>query len=73
MKKIDLSKMSGDDLFEYYTSQPGEYKATLFQAHLEIGDKLFPMLEKCEKTGKKITLKEDVKDALDSPISVIMK
>lgn len=73
MNKIDLSKMSGTDLFEYYTSQSGEYKETLFQAHLEIGDKLFPMLEECEKTGKKITLKEDIKDALDTPISVIMK
>ena len=71
--KPDLTKLSGEELFDYYTSQDSDYKAVLFQAHLEIGDKLFKMLEEAEKNGKKIAIKESMKDLNDPPITVYIE
>lgn len=65
--------LSGSELFDYYTSEFTDYRQTLFLAHLQIGDKLFEMLEECEKTGKKIAIKEDPKGVIDPPVHVFMK
>ena len=52
-----------------------EYSQTLMTAHMHIGDKLFPMLEKCERTGKKIVLIDDpeFEGCCDQPFFVKMK
>jgi hypothetical protein len=71
--KPDLSKLSGEDLFDYYTSQNNDYKGVLFQAHIEIGDELFKMLEQAEKQGKKIAIKETLNDVDDPPITVYIE
>lgn len=76
--QVDTSVMNGRDLFTYYTMVYGdhEYENTLFSAHLEIGDALFPMLERCEKEGKRIHLKydEELQSAgvSDCPFEVII-
>lgn len=67
---IEKTKLTGKELFDLYTSLEGEYKYTLFRAHLEIGDDLFPMLEKCEKEGKKIHIQESPDSTLDSQIVI---
>lgn len=69
----DLSKLSGQQLFEYYTSQGGDYSQILFQSHIQIGNNLFSMLEIAEKEGKKIVIKEGFQDVDDSPISIYIK
>lgn len=73
MAKIDKSKWPGSALFEYYTSQPGEYKGTLFEAFMLIGDKLYTMLEKAEAEGKKIVIMEDIEGVMDPPSTVVVK
>lgn len=73
MNKPDLSKLSGSDLFDYYTSQDNDYKAILFQAHIQIGDELYKLLEQAEKEGKKIAIREDLGDVNDPPITVYIK
>lgn len=70
MNKELLKTLSGKELFEYYTSLDNEYIGTLFQAFQEIGEELYPMLEKCEKEGKSIVINEDIEEAFDSPITV---
>lgn len=70
MTKPDLSAHTGEQLFDYYTSIDGEYKQTLFTAHLTIGDRLFKLLEKAEKKGGKIVLVEKMNNVCDPPISV---
>lgn len=50
--------MNGEDLFEIYVSKHDEYAGVLCMARTLIGEKLLPMLESCEKTGKKIEIKE---------------
>jgi hypothetical protein len=62
--------LTGEQLFDYYTGIDGEYKSVLFQAHVEIGDALFPMLEQAEKEGKKIVITEDMPEAYDSPTTI---
>ncbi len=73
MTKPDLTGLTGEQLFDYYTSIYGEYEQTLFTAHSVIGDRLFKLLEKAEKQGKKIVLIEKMKNVYDPPISVIIK
>ena len=69
---FDKSKMTVSELFFFYLDQPDKYKDILYMAHLEIGDKLFPMLEECERTGKVIRLKEEMKNVIDPPMTVLM-
>lgn len=73
MTKPDLTALTGEQLFDYYTSIDGEYKQTLFTAHSVIGDRLFKLLEKAEMQGKKIVLAEKMKNVCDPPLSVIIK
>lgn len=71
--KIDKSKWTGEQLFEYYSTLGGEYEQTLSTARMQIGDELMPMLEECERTGKKITLVDDIsigKNLDDQPFFV---
>ena len=65
--------LTGWQLFEYYTSQNDDYKGILFQAHLEIGDEIFKMLEQAEKQGKKIAIKENLNNVDDPPITVYIE
>lgn len=67
---VNLSKLSGQDLFEYYTSKGGEYASALGQAYGELDKDLFVMLEECERTGKHIVIKEDMEDVIDSPVTI---
>lgn len=71
--KSDLSKLTGEELFGYYTSQGNKYRQVLFQVYLQIGDKLFKMLEKAEKEGKKIVIKESLQDVDDLPITTYIE
>lgn len=71
--KPDLSQLTGEQLFDYYTGIEGEYKQTLFQAYTEIGNELFELLEKAEKEGKKVVIKEDIPDVNDSPVTVTIE
>lgn len=64
---------TGQDIFSYYMSIDGEYKQTLLTAHIQIGDKLFKLLEEAEKQGKKIVIKEDDTGADDAPFSVVIE
>lgn len=66
----DKSNWSGKELFEFYTSEEGEYKNTLLQAYVQIGDDIYSMLEKAEKQGKKIALVEQKKGVDDPPLSI---
>jgi hypothetical protein len=77
---IDTSWMKGEDLFRYYTLSDAadrDYGQTLQAAHVEIGDTLFPMLEQCEREGRRIRLKYDdplwEAGVLDCPFKVVME
>ena len=72
MSTIDLTKLSGRDLFEYYTSRGGEYAQVLGLAFMEKGHDLFAMLEECERSGsgKHIVITDDREDIIDPPITV---
>lgn len=78
MQKIDTSVMSGRDLFDYYAfdGEDLEYRETLLAAYTELSDDLFPMLERCEREGKRIVLKHDKllqsAGALDCPFDVVI-
>lgn len=65
--------MTGEQLFEIKTSEWGEYAQDLMTAHSLIGDKLYPMLEECERTGKKIVLREKNPDVDDPQMDVLMR
>lgn len=69
----DLSKLTGSELFSYYTSQNNEYKGVLFTAYQEIGAELFTMLETAVKEGKKIILKDSLEDVDDPPITIYIE
>lgn len=71
--KPDLSKLSGEELFDYYTSKGGDYSQILFLAHLEISDRLFDKLKEAEKLGRKIAIKESISDIDDPPINVYIE
>lgn len=71
--KRDLSKLSGHDLFEYYTSQRDNYAQILFQLHLQISDEIFKMLEEAEKESKKIAIKDSLQGVNDPPITIVIE
>lgn len=73
MKKEVLLKMTGQQLFDYYTDQAGEYGQILFTAHQMINDDIFPMLEKAEKENKKVALKTINGDVDDPIIEVVIE
>jgi len=70
MGKIDKSKWSGIELFEFFSTQDPKYGKILNQAYLEIGDDIYTLLERAEKEGKKIVLVEQRKGVDDPPLSV---
>lgn len=78
MQKVDTSVMSGRDLFDHYAfdGEDLEYRETLLAAYMELSDNLFPMLEQCEREGKRIVLKHDADlqaaGVLDCPFDIIM-
>jgi hypothetical protein len=67
--------MTGRQLFELQTSVWGDYAQVLMRAYSLIGDKLYPMLEECERTGKKIVIQEmtDDPEINDPPIVVVIQ
>lgn len=67
--------MTGEELFQSALSEWGEYAQDLMTAHSLIGDKLFPMLEECERTGKKIVIRELTDDPgiNDPPLVVVIQ
>lgn len=71
-KRKHLLGLSGSELFDHYTSELTDYRQTLFQAHLQIGDRLFAMLEECEKTGRKIEIKETMTGVTDTPFDIVI-
>lgn len=77
-QKIDTSRMSGRDLFEYYAfhGEDREYRNTVLTAYMELNEQLFPMLEVCEREQKHILLQYDSflwsAGALDCPFEVIV-
>lgn len=73
MNKKELTELTGLQLFEYYTSQSNEYSNTLFMAQLELGEAIFPMLEKCERESKRVVITEDLQGVLDSPITITIQ
>lgn len=75
MSKQDKSKWTGRELFEYYINLPGSYSGVLMLAYQNINDNLFLMLEECERTGKKIVLKEEngMEGVFDPPLVVKMR
>lgn len=58
-QKVDTSRMSGRDLFEHYAydGEDMEYRNTVLSAYMELKDDLFPILEQCEREGKRIMLR----------------
>ena len=70
---VSLSKLSGQDLFEYYISKGGEYASVLGQAYGELDKDLFAMLEECVRTGRRISITEDMKNVIDPPITVSIR
>ena len=70
---MSKASLTGEELFEFYTSQEGEYRQTLFTAHMQIGDELFKLLEQAEMEGKKIVLQDEMNDTDDAPFSVILE
>jgi len=56
--------MDGRELYLKYTDMPGEYRRLLFFLFLNIGEDLYPLLEKAEKEGKKLSY-DDSKAPVD--------
>lgn len=50
--------MDGLTLFERYTALNNSYSQTLLTLFAQMGEELFPFLEKAEKQNKKISIKE---------------
>ena len=70
-EKEYLLTLSGRELFDIYLSRNDEYSSVLLTARIEIGDALFPLLEKAERLGKKVTIFQDLdSDILDGTITV---
>lgn len=61
---------SGRDLFEFYVSQADDYSSALLMAYTLIGEDLFPMLEECERSEKKIVLIESGENIDDPEMTV---
>lgn len=77
-QKVDTSRMSGRDLFEHYAfeGEDQEYRNAVLSAYMELKEELFPMLERCEREGKRIVLRYDdtlqAAGALDCPFEVVI-
>lgn len=70
-EKEHLLTLSGSELFDVYLSRHDDYSSVLLTARIEIGDALFPLLEKAERLGKKVTIFQDLdSDILDGTITV---
>jgi hypothetical protein len=61
--------MKGKDLFQQYTSKrdysgskADEYAQLLFTIFFHIQDAIYPLLEKAETAGKKLSIKESYHD-----------
>lgn len=65
---MSKNDMTGQELFELYTSEESDYKQVLMTAHMAIGDDLYKMLEKAERKGKKIAINEVPQGMDDGPI-----
>ena len=76
--QVDTSRMSGRDLFDHYAfvGEDQEYRNTVLSAYMELKEELFPMLEQCEREGKRIVLRYDaaLQDAgvLDCPFEIVI-
>ncbi len=70
-EKEHLLTLSGRELFDIYLSRNDEYSSVLLTAFVEIGDDLFPLLEKAERLGKKVTLIEDLSSGVFDPPKTI--
>ena len=69
-EKEYLLTLSGRELFDIYLSRNDEYSSVLLTARIEIGDALFPLLEKAERMSKKVVIKQDSSTGvLDAPMS----
>ena len=70
-----MNTLKGEILFNIYISKMDDYSQTLRTAFMELDEDLFPMLEECEKTGKKIVLIDDpeFEGCCDQPFSVQMQ
>ena len=70
--KIDKSKWTGEQLFDYYFNLGGDYEQTLSTARMTIGDGLFPLLEQCERENKIIDLVDGDSGNVDPEINVVL-
>jgi hypothetical protein len=66
--------MTGRQLFELQTSVWGDYSQVLMTAYSLIGNKLYPMLEEGDRTGKRIVVREITGDPgiNDPPLKVFL-
>jgi len=62
--------MTGIQLFEKYTKQGGEYAQLLGTLLGNLGDHLMPLLEKAEKTGKKLGVSAEPTDRSRDELTV---
>ena len=73
-EKEHLLTLSGAELFDVYLSRHDEYSSVLLTAFIEIGDDLFPLLEKAERLGQKVVIKQDLDSGiLDAPMTVTIE
>lgn len=69
--------MTGIDLFKKYTSfrdysgsEADQYAQLLMTLSVNIGDDLFPLLEKAEESGKKLTIVENDEESIVGEITI---
>ena len=73
-EKEYLLTLTGQELFDIYLSRHDEYSSILLTAYVEIREDLFPLLEKAERLGKKVTIIQDmVSGVFDPPITVTLE
>ncbi|MBD3748951.1 MAG: hypothetical protein IE931_05600 [Sphingobacteriales bacterium] len=51
--------MTGEEIFDKYVNEGGEYAQLLLTLHISLGDQLFPILKKAEDQGKKLEVNQD--------------
>lgn len=73
MGTIDLTKLTGSELFEYYTSRNDEYASNLLTAYAQIKEGIFNMLEEAQKKGKRIAIDEEIPGVIDSPLTITIE
>jgi hypothetical protein len=65
--------ISGREIFEMHApsgKEPSEYGRLLWTIYLSIGDALFPLLEKAEKEGKRLSLTPEPTSYLRDELAV---